>query len=141
MPRDGNAYSRRLRLAGGLIFLIAARRKQCQGRQDNQYNSFVHNPLNFAPRLRGGYLPLGEARGGDFALSELPHPYHGLLSQCKGSNYSLIHKSKLSPKFGTETKAYSPVLQQLALRRFVRVLAASRGAVHSTVRTTCLFPE
>ena len=29
----------------------------------------------FAPRKRGESLPEGEARGGDFALSEIPHSY------------------------------------------------------------------
>ena len=32
--------------------------------------------FTFAPRLRGGCLPYGEARGGVFALSELPHLCH-----------------------------------------------------------------
>ena len=54
------------------------------------HNSILHNcdggikregrnlPDRLAPRLRAGSLPYGEARGGDFALSELPHPHHGL---------------------------------------------------------------
>ena len=36
------------------------------------------HPYIFAPRLRSGWLPIGEARGGGFALSEIPHPYCGL---------------------------------------------------------------
>lgn len=34
--------------------------------------------LSLAPRKRGGFLPEGEARGGGFALSELPHPFRDL---------------------------------------------------------------
>ena len=51
-----------------------------------------------APRLRGGCLPFGEARGGVFALSELPHPCHVLLSRYKGNTFSFICKMQLYPK-------------------------------------------
>ena len=34
--------------------------------------------VGFAPGLRGGCLPGGEARGGDFALNDIPHQYRGL---------------------------------------------------------------
>ena len=54
--------------------------------------------FNFAPRPRGGCLPFGEARGGDLALSELPHPCHVLLSRCKGNTFSIICKTQLYPK-------------------------------------------
>ena len=36
------------------------------------------HPLIFAPGIRGGCLPYGEARGGDFALGDVPHPCRGL---------------------------------------------------------------
>lgn len=39
--------------------------------------------LRLAPRKRGGSLPVGEARGGDFALSELPHPFPRIISRCE----------------------------------------------------------
>ena len=54
--------------------------------------------FTFAPRLRGGCLPFGEARGGVFARSELPHPCHVLLSLCKGNTFSFICKTQLYPK-------------------------------------------
>ena len=40
--------------------------------------------FRLAPRIRGGCLPEGEARGGGFALSELPHPFPRLISHCEG---------------------------------------------------------
>ena len=40
-----------------------------------------------APRIREGLLPEGEARGGGFALSELPHPCSRFISRCKGNAY------------------------------------------------------
>ena len=55
----------------------------------------------FAPRLRGGCLPFGEARGGVFARSELPHPCHVLLSRCKGNTFPFIYESQLYPKWKT----------------------------------------
>ena len=57
--------------------------------------------FTFAPRLRGGCLPFGEARGGVFARSELPHPCHVLLSLCKGNTFSFICKTQLYPKWKT----------------------------------------
>ena len=39
--------------------------------------------LQLAPGKRGGCLPFGEARGGDFALSEIPHPCRGLFPAAK----------------------------------------------------------
>lgn len=57
--------------------------------------------FTLAPRLRGGCLPFGEARGGVFALSELPHPCHVLLSRCKGNTFSFICKTQLHPKWKT----------------------------------------
>ena len=57
--------------------------------------------FTFAPRLRGGCLPFGEARGGVFALSELPHPCHVLLSRCKGNTFPFIYESQLYPKWKT----------------------------------------
>ena len=41
------------------------------------------HPLILAPGKRDGCLPFGEARGGDFALSEIPHPYRGLFPTAK----------------------------------------------------------
>ncbi len=39
--------------------------------------------LILAPGIRAGCLPFGEARGGGFALSEIPHPSRGLLLGAK----------------------------------------------------------
>lgn len=52
-----------------------------------------------APRIREGLLPEGEARGGGFALSELPHPFHGLL---------LIAKIGFIPKSTSEKRKSQP---------------------------------
>ena len=41
------------------------------------------HPLIFAPGRRDGCLPDGEARGGDFALGDVPHPYSGLNRDAK----------------------------------------------------------
>ena len=43
--------------------------------------------FKLAPRKRVGYLPEGEARGGGFALSELPHPFPRLISHGKGNAF------------------------------------------------------
>ena len=43
--------------------------------------------FRLAPRIRAGCLPEGEARGGDFALSELPHPSRGLFLAAKVTHY------------------------------------------------------
>ena len=48
----------------------------------------------FAPRKRGGWLPEGEARGGGFALGELPHPYPRLISYRKDILNNSISKHK-----------------------------------------------
>ena len=50
--------------------------------------------LIFAPRKRGGCLPEGEARGGGFALGELPHPYPRLISYRKDILNNSISKRK-----------------------------------------------
>ena len=40
-------------------------------------------PYILAPGTRSECLPEGEARGGDFALSEIPHSYYGLYPDAK----------------------------------------------------------
>lgn len=47
------------------------------------------HPSRLAPGIRGGCLPFGEARGGGFALSEIPHPYRGLFPDAKIRNFSI----------------------------------------------------
>ena len=47
------------------------------------------HPSRLAPGIRGGCLPFGEARGGVFALSEIPHPYRGLFPNAKIRNFSI----------------------------------------------------
>ena len=54
--------------------------------------------FNFAPRLHGGCLPFGEARGGDLALSELPHPCHVLLSRCKDKHFFFHLQNSVVPQ-------------------------------------------
>ncbi len=39
--------------------------------------------FKLAPRKRDRFLPEGEARGGDFALRELPHRSRGLFLETK----------------------------------------------------------
>lgn len=41
------------------------------------------HPLVFAPGIRGGCLLYGEARGGDFARNDLPHPRRDLILNCE----------------------------------------------------------
>ena len=53
------------------------------GTEDIKRDGLLGHPFNFAPGIRGGCLPFGEARGWVFALSELPHPYHDLLLDAK----------------------------------------------------------
>ena len=48
------------------------------------------HPSRLAPGIRGGCLPFGEARGGGFALSEIPHPYRGLFPDAKIRNFSIF---------------------------------------------------
>ena len=43
-----------------------------------QWSSFI-----FAPGERVGCLPIGEARGGDFALIDMPHPVRDLFPVAK----------------------------------------------------------
>lgn len=56
--------------------------------------------LILAPGIRAGCLPFGEARGGGFALSEIPHPSRGLLLSVKvrliftSSNFPLAEISQ-----------------------------------------------
>ena len=75
----------------------------------------------FAPRLRGGCLPFGEARGGVFALSELPHPCHVLLSRCKGNTFSFICKMHLYPKWKNRLLQGVIPLYQPAAQNIVNV--------------------
>ena len=63
--------------------------------------------LRFVPRKRGGSIPEGEARGGDFALSELPHPFPRFISQSKSKNFYL--------KLNIITILKTPNLFQIAL--------------------------
>ena len=44
-------------------------------------------PFKFAPGIHGGCLPFGEARGGGFARSEIPHPYRGLFPVAKVESF------------------------------------------------------
>lgn len=41
------------------------------------------HPLIFAPGMRGGCLPYAEARGGDLARNDLPHPRRDLILNCE----------------------------------------------------------
>ena len=50
------------------------------------------HPLIFAPGRRDGCLPKGEARGGDFALNDIPHPHRGLYLDAKVDKRFFIRK-------------------------------------------------
>lgn len=89
-------------------------------------------PLILPHGIHGGCLPFGEVRGGDFALSEIPHPFRvlfpianiGINSLYTSTYFALITISQfLQSKWRARRR---PLLRRKRPSR--RSLAAARAA-------------